>query len=265
MTRLPHDTRLSHLGQSGFILEIAGDAIYVDPYLSDSVERYAGLDMRRLRPSPVQPQQVTRANAVLITHAHLDHCDPDTLRLIAKQCPECRFVGPGEVAAVLESQIGLDPVRMIHAHGSPFELPSGAVVYSVPAAHRELECDALGRPRCVGFIVEFQGRRLYHSGDCSVHPDVTGAVRKFGRIDTALLPVNECNYYRDRRGIVGNMSVREAFAYAEEIGAERVVPMHYDMFAPNCVYEDEILVVYRNLQPRFQLEMPRDEMELWHR
>lgn len=259
----PSDMRLSHLGQSGFLIEIGGDAIYVDPYLSDSVERADGPEMRRLRPAPVSPQQVTRADFVLITHAHLDHCDPDTLRPIARQCPRCRFVGPAEVMGVLESQIGVEPARTILAHGTPVEFPSGAVVYSVPAAHRELEFDELGRPRCVGFVIEMQGRRLYHSGDCSVHPDVTAAVRRFGPINTALLPVNECNYYRDRRGIIGNMSIREAFAFAEEIGAERVVPMHYDMFGPNCVYEDEIAAVYRHSRPSVHLEFPRADMDLW--
>jgi hypothetical protein len=37
-----------------------------------------------------------------------------------------------------------------------------------------------------------------------------------GPIDVAFLPMNERSFFRKRRGIIGNMSVREAFAMAAE-------------------------------------------------
>jgi L-ascorbate metabolism protein UlaG (beta-lactamase superfamily) len=50
------------------------------------------------------------------------------------------------------------------------------------------------------------------------------------------------------------MSVREAFHFAEKIGAKRLVPMHYDMFAPNGVFPEEIQMLYDKIQPGFKLE-----------
>jgi L-ascorbate metabolism protein UlaG (beta-lactamase superfamily) len=70
-----------------------------------------------------------------------------------------------------------------------------------------------------------------------------------------MLPVNERNYYRDRAGIIGNMSVREAFAFAEEIGVDTVIPIHWDLFGPNSVLPDEIILVHRHLSPRFRLAL----------
>lgn len=93
-----------------------------------------------------------------------------------------------------------------------------------------------------------------------MHDDVIAAVRRHGPIGTALLPVNECNFFRERQGIVGNMSIREAFGLAVELGARRFVPMHFDMFAPNCVYEEEIGIVHRRLAPPFRVEMPALDM-----
>lgn len=253
---------ISHLGQSGFRLQLGAATVYIDPYLSDSVEAAEGAEMRRMRPAPIRAEQVGDATCVLVTHAHLDHCDPATLLPIAGRCPSCRFIASFEAAGLMADGMGIDAERVVIAGTDGIEISSDVVVRPVPAAHRELEADALGRPRYVGFLIEYSGLRIYHAGDGSVHPDVVKAVRRFGHIDVAMLPVNECNYYRRRRGIVGNMSVREAFGYAEEIGAGRVIPMHYDMFGPNCVYEDEILAVYRNAKPRFVLDLPREQMSL---
>lgn len=218
--------------------------------------------MRRLRAAPYSPQDVKDATFVLISHAHLDHCDPDTLRPIASQCGGCRFVGSYEVADILVNRLGIEPSRVVTAAHSPIELGSSAILHPIPAAHRVLALDAAGNPRYLGFLIATADRRIYHAGDTTVHPAAVAKLLSHGRIDTALLPVNECNYYRARRGIVGNMSVREAFGYAEEIGAERVVPMHFDMFAPNAVYEEEILLIYRRLQPPFALLMP-SEVSNW--
>ena len=52
------------------------------------------------------------------------------------------------------------------------------------------------------------------------------ALKQHAPIHMAILPVNEFNFFRSREGIVGNMSVREAFGLASEIGADRVVPVH---------------------------------------
>ena len=83
-------------------------------------------------------------------------------------------------------------------------------------------------------------------------------LQSFAGFDVAFIPVNEQNYFRARRGIIGNMSVREAFQFAEEIGARSVVPTHWDMFAANQVYQEEIELLYRLLRPGFKLIMNPD-------
>jgi hypothetical protein len=102
-------------------------------------------------------------------------------------------------------------------------------------------------------VLEYGGKRIYFAGDTVVAEELLGALSKAGPIHTAFLPVNEHNYFKGRRGIIGNMSVREAFQLAEEIGARQVVPVHWDMFAANSVGIDEIRLTYRHLKPRFRL------------
>lgn len=85
---------LQLLGQSGCRIEYGGSVIYMDPYLSNSVQELESPDLERLIPIPVKPEEIIDADWILITHDHIDHCDPHTLPVIANVSPGCRFVGP---------------------------------------------------------------------------------------------------------------------------------------------------------------------------
>jgi len=63
------------LGQSGFLVQIAGESVVLDPYLSDS------LSPERLRITGLvaQPEQLAFVDAVVSSHSHADHLDPGTL------------------------------------------------------------------------------------------------------------------------------------------------------------------------------------------
>jgi L-ascorbate metabolism protein UlaG (beta-lactamase superfamily) len=108
---------------------------------------------------------------------------------------------------------------------------AGFRVRAVPSAHEEFECDEAGRHPYLGFVIESDGLRLYHSGDTMMYD---GLVDSLGseRFDVLFLPING----RDpARGVAGNMSAAEAVALAARIGPRFVVPHHYDMFTFNTV------------------------------
>ncbi|MCG8455996.1 MAG: MBL fold metallo-hydrolase [Holophagales bacterium] len=254
-----HPIPILPLGQSGFRLGFPGAVVYIDPYLSDRVAELYGEDLRRLRPAPVAAAEVSDADWVLVTHAHEDHCDPATLLPLAEASPRSRIVGPPEVVAMLQRE-GLPPSRLQVAADSRLELGDELEARPVPAAHPRVERDREGRPRCLGYVLRSADRRFYHSGDTSACPEVVEAARSSGPLEVAFLPVNEANHYRDRRGIVGNMSVREAFAMAEELGVETLVPIHWDLFAPNSVFPEEILLLHRKLAPPFRLLLDPTEL-----
>jgi L-ascorbate metabolism protein UlaG (beta-lactamase superfamily)/glycosyltransferase involved in cell wall biosynthesis len=240
------------LGQSGCRLKFPGCTIYVDPYLSNSVQELDALDLERLLPIPFLPESVKDADYVLITHEHIDHCDPHTIPNLAKSSPQAHFICPLTVYQLL-IEWGINKQNISITTEEWSEIDKNFSIRAIPAAHPEISRDENGNLSCVGYLLKFFGKLIYLAGDTCVKQEIIDVLVDNGPIDTAFLPVNEHNFFRGKRGIIGNMSVREAFQFAEEIEAKQVVAVHWDMFAVNSVEPDEIRLAYKNMDPKFAL------------
>lgn len=240
------------LGQAGCRLQFPEATVYVDPYLSNSVQELHAPEFVRQVPIPVPPERVTDADCVLVTHEHMDHCDPHTLPKISAASPQARFVGPAGVAKRLASW-GIDAGRIQIASENWSDIAHGLRRRAVPAAHPEIQRDSDGNLSCIGYLLEYAGQRIYFAGDTFARQEIIDSVASDGPVHTAFLPVNEHNHFRERLGILGNMSVREAFHLAMEIGAKQVIPVHWDMFATNAVDPEEIRLVHQRMNPGFPL------------
>lgn len=247
------------LGQVGYRLKYSNITMYIDPYLSNSVQEKDSNDLARLVPVAMKPCEIDDANFVLITHAHLDHCDPDSLIPLAESSPNCSFICPSSVSRLLLGW-GISEERILTCLNQERVIATDITVFPVPAAHPQIVEDQDGGWESIGFVIEWGGIRIYHAGDTSVDEKIINMINKIGPVNMAFLPVNERNYYRERRGIIGNMSIREAFQMAEDIGARAVVPTHWDMFAANQVYRAEIEAVYQGMKPPFELVFYPDQI-----
>lgn len=244
--------RVEHLGQTGLRIDLDALTVLVDPYLSHSVEELDAPDLVRQVPIPYHPKELTSVDWVLITHEHMDHCDPHTLPALAEASPQALFVGPLVVRRQLK-QWGISDERILPATAEPLNLSDTLRVQAIPAAHPRIRFDQDGQPQALGYLFKHDGQSLYVAGDTSVCDELLEILKNIGPIDTALLPVNEDNFFRRRRGIVGNMSIREAFDLAAELGIQRVVPVHWDMFAINSASPEEIRAVYHSRTWPFDL------------
>ncbi len=241
------------LGQVGFIFETQDARFLVDPYLSNSVEEQEDSSMKRAIPITCSPENLADIGFVLITHAHRDHCDPDTLVPIANASPQCHFYGPSPVLSIL-SQTGISKKRLHLVSDEAFTV-KGIRIVPVPSAHPTVKTDSSGGWQAVGYIIDLNEKKYYHPGDTAVSDEVIAAVSPYAPIDVGMIPVNEINYYRNKENIIGNMSVREAFQFAEDIGVKMFIPTHWDMFAKNEVYKEEIELLYDRIQPNFKLKI----------
>lgn len=192
------------LGQSGYVLKSGNTEIIIDPYLSDSVNRVAGRP--RTLPIPTNPKDI-RCDAVICTHNHLDHLDPDTVSEIP---PNQYYITTNEGAAELK-RLGRENAAVLNVGDSiktgDFELTAVFADHTVEA---------------FGLIVKAEGKTLYLSGD-TLFNEKLFAIADY-KPDYTFICIN---------GRLGNMNVKEALMTAEKIGAAVNIPNHYDMFESN--------------------------------
>ncbi|MFD2612321.1 MBL fold metallo-hydrolase [Paenibacillus gansuensis] len=230
-TEVPSDgMAMWHLGQESMVFKRGGLIVYIDPYLSNSIdEMYGGAP--RSFPTPVEPNQVTNADYVFITHEHADHLDPVSIKGIAEGSPGARFVVPAPFKQNL-TDLGISPERMILAYAAEPIKAEGLEVTPVACMHEQFEQDEKGHHKFLGYVFDWDGLVLYHAGDTVIFPELIEQLKPL-RIEVACLPINGHDFRRNNQNLAGNMTFREAADLTEEIGADLVVPMHYDLFAFN--------------------------------
>jgi L-ascorbate metabolism protein UlaG (beta-lactamase superfamily) len=221
------------LGQSGFLIKSREGLLAVDLYLSEHLtKKYeaTGRPHVRMTRAPIRGHELRRVDLVLATHKHSDHLDPGTMPDLLAASPDAILVLPNSILDhALE--MGLPRERMVGLDAGDTIERSGFRVRAIPSAHEGLDTDENGRHLYLGFVIEVDGRRLYHSGDSLAYP---GLIHWLGSepFDVLFLPINGREL---ARGVPGNMTAAEAVDLATAIGPRFVVPHHYNMFTFNTV------------------------------
>jgi L-ascorbate metabolism protein UlaG (beta-lactamase superfamily) len=217
------------LGQSGFLVAHRGRHLVLDPYLSDSLTRkYAGTATEHVRMTErvVAPERLAFAAAVIGSHQHTDHLDPETLAPLLRAAPRATLVVPEAHRELARERAGVPDDRIAGLDdGTALEI-AGFRIEGVPAAHETIERDETGRMRFLGVRVQTGPFRLYHAGDTVPYG---GQATRVGAVDVALLPING----RPDAPVAGNLDAEEAAALAAALPARAAVPCHYEMFTFN--------------------------------
>ena len=210
---------ITWLGQAGYILKTADAVIAVDPFCGT-----AKGNSERIYPNDIEKGSI-HADMVLSTHAHWDHFDPDTYRdyVIPKV-----IVGPGTCMAALEkSGLPIEGIRL-DRRGT---LDRCGVHLTATFADHDVDS--------VGYIVEFDGCKLYFSGD-TLFTTRTITSNAGMEPDLMFICIN---------GKLGNMNAFEAASYCKLVGAKNAVPMHYDMIRHNTENPKEFVDAVSRIAP----------------
>ena len=233
-----------HIGQHGFIFRIADKIIAIDPYLTASE--------KRLIPPFVHAAEFENVDIILGTHDHGDHIDRPSLAVMAAASQEAVFVFPQAVKSSI-SEIPQTKIIGINADES-IEI-KGVKITAIASAHEFLDCTSDGLYPYLGYVIEYGGRTVYHSGDCCIYEGLQSKLGKW-HFDLIMLPINGRDAERYLRNCIGNMTYQEAVDLAGAIDAEMVWPCHYDMFAGN-LEDPELFKAYFNAKyPRRKTEFP---------
>ena len=161
------------------------------------------------------------ADMVLITHEHYDHNAIDRVKL-------------SDHTIIIRSKDAL--IDGIYCDFSFY----GIHIQAVPASNANHPVD-----KCVGFLLEVEGKSVYVAGDTSYMPFMDSLAEK--HLDYALLPID---------GIY-NMGPEEATRCANLIKPKKLIPYHMH---PGLLFD--MAMDMRVTYPGAILVRPGDEIEL---
>ncbi len=244
--------RLWWLGQSGFLLQWQGIHVLLDPYLSDSLtKKYSQTAKPHVRMTElvIDPVKLAFANVATSSHNHTDHLDAETLGPILARNPSLNLVIAEANRAFVTERLAIDSAIPIGVDDGTAVEVSEIRFSGVASAHETMECDEHGHARFLGYVLQFGRWTIYHSGDTIRYSGMAERLRPFG-VHIALLPING---RAPERGVPGNLSGSEAAQLAKDMGAELVIPCHYEMFEFNTASPDEFMRECRRLGQPFRV------------
>jgi L-ascorbate metabolism protein UlaG (beta-lactamase superfamily) len=175
------------LAHAGFQIKVNGKIIYVD------FEKYG--------------KATEKADLILVTHSHTDHCDPDKIKNVRKK--DTVVIAPEDCVSMIGGNVKtLKPEE---------ETSVGSVTVKAVEAYNYKRFRSPGKPYHpkgfgVGYLIKAEGKTIYHAGDTDFIPEM----QKLGPIDVVLLP----------SGGTYTMDNAEAAEAAIAINPKIVIPMH---------------------------------------
>jgi len=232
------------LGQHSFIVKTGGKVIYLDPFLT--------AHPARMLPSLLEARDVINADVVLGSHDHADHIDYRALDGIAKASPDAVFLFPELLRQTLSGRLAIDGDRVIGMDDGVTVDVKGLSITGIASAHEFLDRDATsGRHPYLGYVVEGNGKALYHSGDTCIYEGLLGKLKRW-TFDLVFLPINGRDAERLRTGCIGNMTYQEAADLSGSLKPGVTIPGHYGMFENNTIdpmlFVDYMSVKYPHLK-----------------
>ena len=218
------ETAVTFIGHSSFLLRTAGRAILVDPVFATRL-----IVLRRQRRPGVLVRDLPAIDAILLTHAHMDHLNLPSLRAVVREMRRRGLPAPAAVVPNgvedLVRKIGFREVRSLRWWEST--VLDGLTITATPAKHWGARMFNDTHRGFGGYVIAAAGMpTLYHSGDTAYFNGFAEIGRRL-RPDVALLPIGA--YFPDSYRAV-HTSPEEALRAFVDLGARVMVPMHYNTF-----------------------------------
>ena len=176
------------LGHASFQITVDGKNIYIDPYAGEYVDK---------------------ADIVLVTHSHYDHCDVSKIRAVRKD--DTVVIAPADCASRIGGEVKtIKPGEKISIDNITVEAVHAYNVRRFRSPGNPFHPKGFG----VGYLITVDEKTIYHAGDTDFVPEMRELRER--KITLALLP----------SGGTYTMDNPEAAEAAVAINPEIVIPMH---------------------------------------
>jgi len=188
-----NNIKLDYLGHSGFLIQTQNKILAIDPYNVSA--------------------RVPKADIILITHSHYDHCSIKDIEKISK--PNTTIIIPADAQSKITK---IKEIQMeIIEPGDNVEIAK-IKIQAVPAYNTNKSFHEK-KEGWLGYIIKTDSTIIYHAGDTDKIPEMRSLTGygKHGNQFIALLPVSGKFV----------MTAEEAAEVASLLSPDLAVPMHY--------------------------------------
>ena len=219
----PAELGITFIGHASFLLQLGGLNFIIDPVFAHWL-----ILIHRLRKPGVRIKDLPPIDAVLLTHAHMDHLNFPSLRKIIRHTRKLTarppiVVVPNRVEDLVHP-LGFSEIRSLGWWQST-EI-GGVEITMTPAQHWGTRVFHDTHRRFGGYVLRHGSHSVYHAGDTGYFPGFSEIGSRLAP-QTALLPIGA--YSPDSFRHV-HMDPNDATRAFLDLGAQRFIPMHYGTF-----------------------------------
>ncbi|HTL16606.1 MAG TPA: MBL fold metallo-hydrolase, partial [Patescibacteria group bacterium] len=215
---------LCWVGHATVLVNFFGVHILTDPVLLDRVGAqlgFATVGRKRLISPAIDPRNLPRVDLVLLSHAHMDHLDLPSLRVLAKDIP----VVTAPKTSDLVRSCGFSSVRELRWNESvSLQTASGDIsVKAIEVKHWGARWRTDTYRGYVGYLLKRGGKTVVFGGDTAL----TSAFENLEcqKVDVAIMPIG--SYGHDART---HCTPEQAVRMVDACGANFIVPIHHSTF-----------------------------------
>ena len=222
----PNRITAAWLGHSTVLLNFYGVTILTDPVLRKRVgaDTLLGtIGAKRLIAPALQPGKLPPIDLVLLSHGHMDHLDPASLRRLPGSpktvtAPDTTDLLTSSRLKAPEELAWNEQTRICTPHGdvkiSAFEVKHWGARWKYDK-HRGYN----------GYVIEREGRKVLFGGD-TAWTESFKALRSAGPYDIAIMPIGAYSPWT-----CSHCTPEQAVQMAEDAGANYFLPIHFKTFA----------------------------------
>lgn len=225
---------VTFIGHSSFLIQIGGLNLLVDPVFANWL-----VVLRRLRRPGVSIRHLPPIDAVLLSHAHMDHLNRPSLRRIIRHTR--RLTGKAPTVIVpwhvndVVADLGFSSITSL-AWWQSVQIGNVEITLT-PAKHWGARKMTDTHRGFGGFVIRSGAQSLYHSGDTAYFGGFH-EIRERLAPQVALLPIGA--YSPDSFRSV-HTSPEDALRAFMDLDARTMIPMHYGTFCLSAEPIDEPL------------------------
>lgn len=205
-------SKITYIGHATVLIEIDGVRLLTDPVLRKRVWHL------QRQHKYINPDLYKNLDAVLISHAHGDHLDPPSLKLID---PGTRIIASFGTQKLLKRQGFQNIIELSQNENVIF---GGINIRATYAQHNGARYRYSRAAETIGFVAEGSSR-IYFAGDTELFAGMVGLA---DGLDLALLPVWG---WGPNLG-PGHLDPYQAAQALQMIRPKRAVPIHWGTYMP---------------------------------